>query len=656
MLTDREPYLSIVVCSSHGVQTFVTTTIEQCRRYLIPAELIVVAREEVALRPPERGPCAVRLIEVAAETGADLARQAGIGRARGRYVLTASADAPLADELLEFIGEQHARFSSVEWNDIAAKDGSLALGKGWYWKEMDGAKPFRWFKSDAEISVQPYSESARVLAIDIEPGPGVDTTTLDVLDHAESKILSVELARRSLVQLPLPDCNGAPVRLRLRVSGAGRGRSNDPRVLHARVLGCGLYESPVTARVWRVPARIWWMLTRSAGSSLLPERKCVEKWPDSPHVKALGEGAIGRRDPSFEEGAEVLKETLLEPAAEPNPRRRRRTAVDLLGLPLVFFFRSIPRPELPKAGAFAHLSAVREQWAPLRNAPKISVVTPSYQQGRFLEWTMRSVLEQGYENLEYVVMDGGSTDGTQEILARYRDRLAYCESAPDEGQADAVARGFEHTSGEIMAYLNSDDVLAPGALDFVARFLTEHPEVDAVYSHRVYIDEENIVTRYWILPPHHSWMMERWDYIPQETCFWRRRIYEQVGGIDKGFHFALDYDLFVRFMKHGRMERVNRFLGAFREHPSSKTTQQEGAHPEVARVYEEQGIRVADWHRLPQLAQHELLDVRSRRFAARGKILPGALAGVGYDYDLVWGGRLNGPRNFSRSRSGTRRI
>ena len=151
-------------------------------------------------------------------------------------------------------------------------------------------------------------------------------------------------------------------------------------------------------------------------------------------------------------------------------------------------------------------------------------------------------------------------------------------------------------------------------------------------------------------------MMQRWDYIPQETCFWRRRIYEKVGGIDKSFQFALDYDLFVRFMKQGRMERVNRFLGAFREHPTSKTTLQEGAHPEVSRVYQAHAIHLADWHRLPQLAQYELLDLRSRKFAARGKILPGALAGVGYDYDLVWGGRLNGQRNSSRSMSGTRRI
>ena len=141
---------------------------------------------------------------------------------------------------------------------------------------------------------------------------------------------------------------------------------------------------------------------------------------------------------------------------EMTPRRpRAMVAVDLIGMPLMLFFKTLPRPAWPELGAFANGDPHEETFPPLRNAPKISVVTPSYQQGHFLEWTMRSVLEQGYPNLEYVVMDGGSRDETREILARYKDRLTYCESAPDEGQADAIVRGFEHTSGDIMAYLNS---------------------------------------------------------------------------------------------------------------------------------------------------------------------------------------------------------
>jgi glycosyltransferase involved in cell wall biosynthesis len=269
--------------------------------------------------------------------------------------------------------------------------------------------------------------------------------------------------------------------------------------------------------------------------------------------------------------------------------------------------------------------------------PAISIVTPSYQHGRFLEKTIRSVLLQKYPNLEYVVMDGGSTDETPGILKRYESQLAHLESAPDRGQADAVARGFTHTSGEIMAYLNSDDLLAPGALDFAGRFFVENPHVDAIYSHRVFINEANVVDGYWILPQHRNWMMKRWDYIPQETCFWRRRIYDQAGGIDPSFQFALDYDLFVRFMKLGRMERVNRFLGAFRCHAASKTaTLTEGSvHPEVARVRKNHGIWFPRGHGLMELALSKWVGSTSRKFAASGKRLPGALPGVGYDYEQL---------------------
>lgn len=274
----------------------------------------------------------------------------------------------------------------------------------------------------------------------------------------------------------------------------------------------------------------------------------------------------------------------------------------------------------------------------MTDLPTISIVTPSYQHGSFLEWTLRSVILQRYPKLEYVVMDGGSTDQTPEILRRYQRFLSHCESAPDQGQADAAARGFTHTTGEIMAYLNSDDMLAPGALNFVARYFAAHRRVDALYSHRVFVTEDNTVDSYWILPRHSNWLMSRWDYIPQETCFWRRRIYEEAGGIDPGFQFALDYDLFVRFMQRGQMRRVNGFLGAFRRHAASKTAGLiEGeVHPEVARVRREHGIRLREWHRLPELALYEWIDVRSRYFAARKK--------TGYNYDRLWGGLLTDPR------------
>lgn len=326
-----------------------------------------------------------------------------------------------------------------------------------------------------------------------------------------------------------------------------------------------------------------------------------------------------------------------------------KIALGAIETPFARLVRGFPRPlpvtiPEPPLAPWRLLTPIHAE-----KLPSIALVTPSYEHGRFIEWTIRSVILQEYPKLEYVVMDGGSTDQTWEILKHYRRFLTYAESAADGGQADAVARGFTHTGGEIMAYLNSDDVLAPGALEFVGRYFASHPRVDALYSHRVFITEDNTVDSYWLLPAHRDWLMKRWDYIPQETCFWRRRLYEQTGSIDPSFQFALDYDLFVRFMETGRVRRVNRFLGAFRKHPASKTSGLvEGAtHPEVARVRRENGIKLDDWHRLPELALHEWIDIRSRRFAAGGLALPGALAGVGYDYDRVWNGMLN-DRNLPR--------
>ncbi len=278
--------------------------------------------------------------------------------------------------------------------------------------------------------------------------------------------------------------------------------------------------------------------------------------------------------------------------------------------------------------------------------PTISVVTPSYGYGHFIEWTIRSVLMQNYPKLELIVMDGGSPDNTGEIIRKYRPWLAYAESKKDKGQADAVVRGFRHSTGEIMAYLNSDDMLAPGALQFVAEYFRDHPDVDMVYSHRVIVDDNNVVTGHWVLPEHSDWYMQRWDYIPQETCFWRRSIYEKVGGIDRTYRFALDFDLFVKFMRAGaKIVRADRFLGAFRVHEVSKTSSQmeEGkVHPEVQRVWTRYKVQLAHWQQMPAIGSREWIDVKSRKFAVSGRALPGALPGVGYDFYRAWGVVLRG--------------
>jgi glycosyltransferase involved in cell wall biosynthesis len=210
----------------------------------------------------------------------------------------------------------------------------------------------------------------------------------------------------------------------------------------------------------------------------------------------------------------------------------------------------------------------------LKMFPKISIVTPSFNQGDYIERTMKSVLEQNYPNIEYIVQDGGSKDNTIEILSKFDSRLSYWESAKDKGQTHAINLGFARTTGDIMAYLNSDDILLPNALPYVVKYFEEHPEVDAVYGHRILIDKMDREVGRWILPAHANKVMQWVDYVPQETLFWRRRIWDKIDGkLDENFQFAMDWDLLLRFQEAGaKIVRLPRFLAAFRVHDEQKSS------------------------------------------------------------------------------------
>jgi GT2 family glycosyltransferase len=186
------------------------------------------------------------------------------------------------------------------------------------------------------------------------------------------------------------------------------------------------------------------------------------------------------------------------------------------------------------------------------------------------------VLDQDYPALEYVVQDGGSADGTAAILERYDDRLARWTSAPDEGQAHALNLGFADTRGELMAYLNADDILLPGSLAYVSAYFAAHPDVDVVYGHRVIIDHNGHRVGVWVTPRHCDHALRHVDYVPQETTFWRRNIWEAIGGgFDEELHFAMDWDLLLRFRAAGaRFVRLPRLVGAFRVLPGQKTQAQ----------------------------------------------------------------------------------
>jgi len=221
----------------------------------------------------------------------------------------------------------------------------------------------------------------------------------------------------------------------------------------------------------------------------------------------------------------------------------------------------------------------------LKKYPRISICTPSYNQALFLEGTIKSVLGQGYPDLEYVIQDGGSVDGSEEILKKYGESLAHWESRKDNGQANAINLGLSRSNGEIMGYLNSDDILLPGALYYVARYFEKHPEVDVIYGHRLLINEHNHQIGRWVLPGHEDDILNWADFIPQETMFWRRRIWEKSGGyIDEGFRFALDWELILRFRDaDAKFVRVPRFLAAFRVHMQQKTSAElnEQGHKEM---------------------------------------------------------------------------
>lgn len=203
--------------------------------------------------------------------------------------------------------------------------------------------------------------------------------------------------------------------------------------------------------------------------------------------------------------------------------------------------------------------------------PRIAIVTPSYNHARFLDATIDSVLNQNYPNLHYHVQDGASGDGTIELLKTRGDRISW-RSERDNGQSHAINLGFAGVDSDIMAYLNSDDVLLPGTLATIANFFRTRPDVDIVYGHRVFIDSDGLEVGRAVLPAHDGKTLRYADYIPQETMFWRRRVWQALQPIDESFHYALDWDFILRAQAAGfKFARLPRFLACFRIHDEQKT-------------------------------------------------------------------------------------
>lgn len=205
-------------------------------------------------------------------------------------------------------------------------------------------------------------------------------------------------------------------------------------------------------------------------------------------------------------------------------------------------------------------------------APSIAIVTPSFNHARYLRATIDSVLNQNFPNLFYHVQDGNSTDDTVKALQEYGDKISW-RSKPDKGQSDAINRGFTGLDCDIMAYLNSDDMLLPGTLAYVTNFFKARPDVDVVYGNRIFIDRDGLEIGRAVLPAHSEKALLYAGYIPQETMFWRRRVWDTIGPMDLNFHYALDWDFMLRAQVAGfKFARAPRFLACFRVHDQQKTT------------------------------------------------------------------------------------
>ena len=213
----------------------------------------------------------------------------------------------------------------------------------------------------------------------------------------------------------------------------------------------------------------------------------------------------------------------------------------------------------------------------MRERPLVSIVTASYNQGRFIEETLRSVKEQDYPRLEHIVIDGASPDDTLQVLRRYEGTYDMrWISEPDQGHADALWKGFERAQGQVLAWLNSDDVYLPGAVSAAVDAFERYPEADLIYGDVLIIDERGRTTGERKLT-----RMDLYDFLGHGDClaqpatFWRRHIYERVGGIDRDYYFQMDLDFFIRVALAGRLRHIRRTLAKMRMHAEGKMVKAE---------------------------------------------------------------------------------
>ncbi len=224
----------------------------------------------------------------------------------------------------------------------------------------------------------------------------------------------------------------------------------------------------------------------------------------------------------------------------------------------------------------------------------MSIITPSFNQAKFLPRTVQSVLTQDYEPLEYIIIDGGSTDESREIIRAYADRLTHWESLPDLGQTDAINKGFARARGKYLAWLNSDDIYHPGAVSEAVAYLESHPEAGMVYGDCTFIDaKDRVIGRFPAAQTDYKRLRRGYVHIPQQASFFRASLWDKVGPLDPTFYFAMDYDLWVRLAREAPLVYLPGHVWAsFRLHGNAKTiAADDRCWPEMLRVHYRQGGR-----------------------------------------------------------------
>jgi glycosyltransferase involved in cell wall biosynthesis len=235
--------------------------------------------------------------------------------------------------------------------------------------------------------------------------------------------------------------------------------------------------------------------------------------------------------------------------------------------------------------------------------PRITIVTPSLNQGPFIEETIRSVLLQGYPNVEYMIVDGGSTDNTLEIIDRYASFLHYTVSEPDDGQAHAINKGFSHSSGQIMGWLNSDDILEPGALFHIAEAFKHNDDLLVVTGFRRVYNKKGDFVANWIRDLPTNYYLTHYCCVAQETTYWNRKIWDELGPLDEQMQYAMDYEYWHRILAAGYHFRlIPHYVGGFRDHPENKTsTMRATFEKEASIIYQRYNIALNEEEALSEL-------------------------------------------------------